>query len=501
MFMKMLSHKYADVENELLESGYKIIKTERSNNYHLLFHCKDPDGYLIKINADKYKRRGDVNKRFSINGEYTLDNIRHFIDINNINSMLISDSFERDENGQQIKKLWFQCPCGKAFQTDYRYFLSGKKRECNKCTNGGRGIEYKELKKDIESKGFFLCVAEDDFISITQTPLVCKDKDGYKYNVTYSQIMKDVYPDPFNVSNPFTIYNINLFLYKTEKPFECVADKYSGTHKPIDFKCTKCNSVFQRDWAHMYAAERKNSCPICGSIESLHAIVLKQLFLKFHPDTIVEEKSCINPKTGRVMPTDIVNYRLKIAIEVQSQWHDHVDRKDKDLFKKQFWQEKGYTFYDPDIRDYTILQLAQLFFDIDVLPDFINYDYSNKINVKQVQNLLNGGKTVPAIAKELDINPHKIYDAIGAGKIFYPVWYSKNRKSKVVQFDLDWNYINSYESIQSAADTVGTHPSNISSSLLKERFYCHGYNWLREKDYIILLKYLSHLSSETAGLK
>jgi len=58
-------------------------------------------------------------------------------------------------------------------------------------------------------------------------------------------------------------------------------------------------------------------CSNCDErTESLHALVLKQLFVHYYPDTEIEEKSCINPETGRIMATDIVNYRLKIAIEI-----------------------------------------------------------------------------------------------------------------------------------------------------------------------------------------
>ena len=73
-------------------------------------------------------------------------------------------------------------------------------------------------------------------------------------------------------------------------------------------------------------------CPNCdGRTESVHALVLKQMFKHYYPDTIEEDKSCINPLTCCILPTDIVNHRLKIAIEIQSQWHDFEDIKIKDV--------------------------------------------------------------------------------------------------------------------------------------------------------------------------
>ena len=90
------------------------------------------------------------------------------------------------------------------------------------------------------------------------------------------------------------------------------------------------------------------------NIESSHALVLKQVWLYEYPDTITEDKSCINPLTNHPLPTDIVNHNLKIAIEIQSWFHDFKDQQEKDEIKRNFWINKGYSFYALDQRDYTI---------------------------------------------------------------------------------------------------------------------------------------------------
>ena len=141
------------------------------------------------------------------------------------------------------------------------------------------------------------------------------------------------------------------------------------------------------------------------------------MFKYYYPDTIEEEKSCRNPITNKIMPTDIVNHNMKIAIEIQSEWHDNKYSKIKDAIKKEFWINKGYSFYDPDIRDYSVLEICQLFFDIEELPDFINYNYSNKLNIKEIQSMLNEYVSIPQISNMLNINIHRIYDALYSGKI------------------------------------------------------------------------------------
>lgn len=67
--------------------------------------------------------------------------------------------------------------------------------------------------------------------------------------------------------------------------------------------------------------------------------------------------------------------------------------------------------------------MCQLFFDINEIPEWVNYEYSNKINIKEIQKLLNEGLTIIDIAKQLDIDKHRIYDAIHYKKLYYPKNY------------------------------------------------------------------------------
>lgn len=188
-------------------------------------------------------------------------------------------------------------------------------------------------------------------------------------------------------------------------------------------------------WRNVFKNDNSNrthvKCPNCdGRNESIHALVLKQLFLHNYPDTIVEEKSFVNPNSGKVCPTDIVNHRLKIAIEVQSQWHDFPDIKEKDKMKRNYWVTKGYNFYSPDIRDYSVLAMCRLFFEIDSIPEWVNFDYSNKLNIKKIQNLLDNGFIVTEIAEQLGVDKHRIYDAIHSKKVFYPKNYKYSNAVK-----------------------------------------------------------------------
>lgn len=285
------------------------------------------------------------------------------------------------------------------------------------------------LKKD----GFFLL---DKYID-AKTKMLCKDQDGfYIYIVLSNYLTRHGIGRRFDKSNDYTIYNINHYCELNNIPFTCISDEYISANNPLSFICKRCGEMIETTWRNINKRDNANRhhiiCPNCdGRNESLHASVLKQLFLHYYPDTIVEDKTYINPITHRVCPTDIVNHKLKIAIEIQSQWHDYDNIKIKDKMKKEFWINNGYDFYSPDIRDYSILKLCQLFFDINELPEWINYSYSNKINLKEIQTMLNNNDTIISIANKLSINPHRIYDAIYSKKLFYPKNYKYIKNVKL----------------------------------------------------------------------
>lgn len=349
--------------------------------------------------------------------------------------------------------------------------------------------EYNEVKNNLLLKGFYLDIKEEEYKGVTITNLICHDDAGYKYTVAYDRILRDVKPRFFSPSNPFVIENVNLYLKKHNLHFTCTNCTQNGEYT---FVCDNCNSSIVKRWKTFNRSTVRNgietmgrlSCENCDErIESLHALVLKQLFVYYYPDTVLEDNSCINPLTNHIMPTDIVNHRLKIAIEIQSEWHDFEYSKIKDKIKKDFWIEQGYSFYDPDIRNYSILEMCQLFFDIEELPDFIDYDYSNKINIKKIQQCLNAGESVKNIANKFNIAEHRIYDAIHYKKLKYSDNYIPECYSPVIQMDLQGNILGVFDTIKQASIVTNIPDGNISSTLSNGRHYSCGYVWFYKKDY------------------
>jgi len=222
-------------------------------------------------------------------------------------------------------------------------------------------------------------------------------------------------------------------------------------------------------------------------IESTHASVLKQCFLKLKPiGTFLEDKSCINPNTGYPLPTDIVNHEEKIAIEIQSAYHDVEKKKITDEIKKQYWISCGYKFYDPDIRSYSVLEMIQIFFpNINKIPNWIKYDFSYKLDVSHAQKLLNEGYTIREVGYILNKPYSTIVSAVGDKRLYLLEGYREkvmNIKS-VVQLDLNLNYISRFDSILEASLKTNVSRACITSSLNKYGYPVGNYIFIFESDY------------------
>lgn len=331
------------------------------------------------------------------------------------------------------------------------------------------------------------------------TKMLCLDKEGY-YVICVPNKIFNAHKFPLRVHtvNPYSIQNIKRIVKEnTQNEFTCISDDYVNNVTPLLFKHNVCNRIFKNKWINIHRDRYEGSitsnktglrCPFCHNqqLESTHALVLKQVWLHEYPNTIVEDKSCINPNTKHCLPTDIVNHELKIAIEIQSWFHDFLDQQAKDDIKKNFWIDKGYSFYAIDQRDYTVLEMINVFFpNIHKIPDYIDFDYANKFNDVKAQELLNKYMSVNKVAKIMKCSSYKIYDAISNNRIVYPDNYKHEDWTRIVQLDLNENYIAQYDSISEAGrmnpdvSTVG-----ISACLNNNRNYCSGYYWIKYNDYI-----------------
>ncbi len=460
-------------------------ETQEVKNCKQTFICLDQDGFYIKTNIDKIVNRPNTNfARFSVGNPHSIDNINLVGERKGYKSKCVDSNFDCK------RQLEFVCGCGKPFKTVYTNYLMGHKIRCHACSKYTKALSFDEIKANLKGRGFNLLISESDYHGVTKTPLTCCDDDGYKYDVVYNRIMEGKCCETFHRCNPYSLENIKLYLKNNDMPFECISSEFISCQDIMEFRCLRCGETIKQNWRSINRTFSDNHkgrlcCPNCDyTFESTHASALKQVFLHEYPDTIVEDRSFINPLTNYVMPTDIVNHRLKIAIEVQSQWHDFPDKIERDKMKRDYWISRGYSFYAPDIRNYTILEMCQLFFNLEELPDYLDYALNKRINLKEIQKQLNSGKAILEIASEMNLSAHRIYDALYDGRLFYPEGYQNNWFVSVNQYDDDGNLLNTFHSIAQAARANNIKEKTLTSAISKGA-RCGGFVWKRCRDDVV----------------
>lgn len=128
--------------------------------------------------------------------------------------------------------------------------------------------------------------------------------------------------------------------------------------------------------------------------------------------------------------------------------------------------------------------MIQLFFPyIHEIPDYIDFEYSNKVDDVLIQKLLNEYMSVTKVAETMNCDPHIIYNAIYGNRVSYPDGYRNNCYTSVVQLDLNENLLNEYDTIQEVSDYTGIKPESIANCLRRNRNYCCGYYWVYKNDY------------------
>ena len=355
-------------------------------------------------------------------------------------------------------------------------------------------ITYEYIVEDLHSHGLQVLTPKENYENV-RTPLILTN-GTYKISENY-RTYSDKHAEPtwFSKDNPYIIDNINSYLkkHKNDK-FTCISSfsDYKTRDSILLFKCNRCGNIIKSSWAtesksfkDKYNSRHGIVCEKCDGVnESLHALALKQIYMHEYPDTTLEDKTCVNPITKAILPTDIVNHRLKVAIEVQGQFHNLDRQKERDKIKKEFWIKQGYTFYDYSIEKISVLDYVKLFFPcFEELPSYVDLGYCNKLNFDLIQDKLNQGIRVVEIARDLNIPPHRIYDAIYDKKLFYPTTYNTKTTKEVVQLTEQGKLVANYTSFREAEAQSGIQAGLISSCIYSKHYYCKGYYWFYKEDY------------------
>lgn len=201
------------------------------------------------------------------------------------------------------KKITFQCLCGELFETSFNSFMSGNKRQCNKCgkliKKNKQLLDYKNINSILNDLGYKLVSKNYNGVN---SKITLKDQDNYLYYATLHEIRYHK-PDKFNPKYPYSISNIKNWCKINDVQFTLISDKYEGNKKKLSWKCLNdnCGEIFKMSLSDVL---RGHNCPVCCgrqvSLSTCLATNLPELSKEFHPT-----------KNGTLTPYDFTVYSNK----------------------------------------------------------------------------------------------------------------------------------------------------------------------------------------------
>lgn len=219
----------------------------------------DNNGYLYYTPLTNLVYNNCTPLIFSTDNIYTIDNIKTYIKLNDINCDILSDIYVNNTND-----LKWRCQCGKAFLCSWNSFQSGK-HQCNECSRiegyAQKALSINEVKELIKDKPFSMI---DNTFTTLSKGFSAITNDGYKILVNRDNIYRNNMPEFFHKNNPYTIHNINHYLQLNGSQTRLISDEYEGNNKRLKWICG-CGNEFERSWNRVL--QGASLCKHCSDIK------------------------------------------------------------------------------------------------------------------------------------------------------------------------------------------------------------------------------------------
>lgn len=273
---------------ELLDEEYKDVDTP--------LKCRDKNGYLfarsLRSVGAETKRPVEFNKSFSTKNKYYWENVQYFMQNRVETGTKLLSSKEQFVNSDA--KLSFLCgACGAEYKTSWRNFVRVENKICPKCFREQKlTAEYVEQRRNsiyiYKNKA-----AEKNITLLSENIRSCKDKvdvqdiDGYRGRMTASRLLSSSSFERFSVRNPYTLYNIRLFLSKNGSECFVYDQQFKGTSYQLKLRCS-CGNDFSTTLDHLVAG--KDKCNECRVKQSCIAQLVEE-WLKINNLCYIKEKT------------------------------------------------------------------------------------------------------------------------------------------------------------------------------------------------------------------
>ena len=305
-----------DMAKEYYNShGYELLEEVYINN-RFPMKIKTQDGYITHLCLSNLQQGQNVFI-FGRNNEYTLQNIQHFINLNNSATKLLSTQFKNN-----MENLTFQCQCGNIFKRTWGNMQKFKSFDCPRCIKQRRA--QKECKDFGSVRSLFLennlkLLSTEAQYENNETKLKAVTQDGYKVSISYGNLLNGKKPTILGLSYNKEFFDYNMDLWLKNNHVEC---EYIGVSdikkKRILCRCC-CGNTFSAEYIDV-ARGRKVRCSVCTKQQSHYSLLTEQWLID-NNIVYVKEKRYRNCKDKQSLPFDFYLVDFNILIEVDGEQH------------------------------------------------------------------------------------------------------------------------------------------------------------------------------------
>ena len=313
--------------------------------------CMDKDGYKYFLSVGNIQdRRTKSFEKFSSINPYTIENLRLFIKQNNLSCELLSENNPKNEKD----KLLFRCKCGKQYKLHFNHFISYKKDKCTACSHRMQKTIYTDDELQNRLNKYQCKLIGHHSHKLTEIDI--EDGYGYRYRTSLYRISENNFGARFHKLNPYTIYNMKLYVKLNNIPIIILDDDNKQIivgNDYINITCSVCGNSFSVSWGQL-TRERRIICPHCLKQKSLLERTV-QNYLEDKNIVFVSQKRFNDCRYKRALPFDFYLPKYNCAIEVNGEQHYYEtdwfsqsleDRKMLDNIKKNYCLSHGIIYLE-----------------------------------------------------------------------------------------------------------------------------------------------------------
>lgn len=302
------------MDKEIIEQGFTPLDYEVGYNKKVKF--KDKDGYMYSQKWSEFIRKGKKIPVY-IHNEFSIENIKNYLVLNNIKVELISKEFNK-----VTEPLEFIGSCGHKFESTWHGLKNRTYSTCNECSEKVYKAKKRNTKEDVfklfEDSG--LTIIEDYTYKRNNVKIACIDKQGYKGEISYANLQFGKMFQPFLKSNPYVVENIKTFLEINNIRIELISENYENCDTPLIWKC-RCGELFEKQFDYI-RGDKGTMCARCISLSYNSKIAIKtEDFLIENNFYFIREYKFEDCRYIRPMPFDFYIPSLNACIEVDGHQH------------------------------------------------------------------------------------------------------------------------------------------------------------------------------------